>query len=1056
LRISTPLLIVSFLALHGGIACAQSNTGNFDIRQYSEGLGLSSSYVVGTVECPDGRLMVATKAGVELFDGRVFSELLLNNEPIDNVSTLSSNGNVIYMGLTDGGILRFHRSEVTQLNTGIEDQIKFLRADAKMGIIGVSRLGQLFILKGEQNTRHKLLDDESLVNAVVMPSESTLVLATNDGLFIVLLDANGKPTSVRPCLEAPRSRIMNLWHDAASDVLWVGTEDAGLFRVQKAGTNACSVQKITMNGFPFGEINSVYPDSKGRLWLGLAGKGLQCTDLPDAGGVVRPVQLLSDQSLQQHVIHGIVEDEESTIWISTFGGGLVQVLDRVFDHPFHADWLRQHRITRLFHDSQNRTWIGINKGIFLAKAEGTASQFTYHHLSGQTVTSIDESRDGALWIGTETNGLFRSPRESTAFSNIELPNGRLSNAINAVVIEKEQVHVCTKGGLYILDLSGRVKEFLSSVDGLPHNNILFAHTDRSGNTWIANQGNRISFYRDGKVHFLEDRNAQNITDVHHILESSDGRLWFATLGSGVFVLDNGTAHHIGEAEGLPSTYCYQLVPDDDGSVWVSHQKSISKISTQLKVEMVIGHQHLSPVANTMITSMFRDGDGRLWVTSTHGVVRYDPSIDRTRRSIPRLSIIGMRVNDEPVSMVDDLSLPFKQYSIAFEVSGISLRDPESIRYKYRLLGFSDAWSDEFSNHVIQFPRLEDGEYTLEVIASKNEGTWSTVPVSYSFIIEKPVWRTWPFIILCFIAIVAGVGGFVRYRTVKLMSDKVALETLVSERTEEIQYQKEEIEKSRDEIARYAKDITDSIKYAQRIQSAIFPEWESLKSILPDSFVFFRSKDIVSGDFFYAEKVGDLRIIAAVDCTGHGVPGGFMSIVANNLLSQAVKQMGLTKPSEILDYLNEGITNTLHQTYEESSVKDGLDIAVCTLNTKTRKLEFSGAYNPLYLFRNEELIIYRGDRFPVGMFVGEEAKRFSNVEIQLEPGDMFYIFSDGYADQFGGPRGKKLKLHGFRDLLIGIHTMPVDQQQKMLALKLDEWMGNHDQVDDIVIIGVRIT
>jgi len=1048
--------MLSMILLQGGVIFAQNSTGNFDLRQYSEGFGLTSSYVVGTVECPDGRLMVATKSGVELFDGRVFSELHNGSDPIDNVSALSSNDNVIYLGLTDGGILKFARGEISLMDTSIGDQIKFLRADSESGLLGVTRRGKVLTLKDGKSTTYPLLDDESLVNAVVMPSKKLLVLGTNDGLFIAEIDANGKPTSIRPCAEVPRSRILNLWHEESTDAIWVGTEDAGLFRIQKTDVNTCAVQRITLNGTSFGEVNSVYSDTKGRLWLGLASKGLQCTNQPDDQGVVRPIQLLNDQSLQQHVIHGIAEDEEGTIWASTFGGGLVQVLDRVFDHPFHADWLRQHRITRLYLDSQGRTWIGINKGIFLTKAEGTATQFTYHHLGGQTVTSIDESKDGALWVGTESNGLYRISKGSSTFTSIELPNGLLSNAVNALVIENDRVHACTKGGLYILNLSGRVKESLNSEDGLPHNNILFAHTDKSGNTWIANQGNRISYFRDGKVNFLENRSAQNITDVHHILESADGRLWFATLGSGVFVLDKGTAHHIGETEGLPSSYCYQLELDDDGNVWVSHQKSITKISQELKVEMVIGHQHLSPVANTMITSMFKDGEGRLWVTSTHGVVRYDPAIDKSRRSVPRLSIIGMRVNDEPVSMVENLSLPFKQYSVVFDVSGISLRDPESIRYKYRLLGFSDAWSDEFTQHSIQFPRLEDGEYTLEVVASKNEGAWSISPVTYSFEIKKPFYRTWPFFILFFIALVAGVGGFVRYRTVKLMSDKVELESLVSERTEEIQLQKEEIEKSRDEIARYAKDITDSIKYAQRIQSAIFPEWESLQAMLPDSFVFFRSKDIVSGDFFFAEKVGDLRIIAAVDCTGHGVPGGFMSIVANNLLTQAVKQMGLTKPSEILDYLNEGITNTLHQTYEESSVKDGLDIAVCTLNIKTRKLEFSGAYNPLYLFRNEELIIYRGDRFPVGMFVGEEAKRFSNIEVQLEPGDVFYIFSDGFADQFGGPRGKKLKLHGFRDLLMEIHKMPVDQQRTMLALKLDEWMGNLDQVDDIVILGIRIS
>jgi serine phosphatase RsbU (regulator of sigma subunit) len=457
----------------------------------------------------------------------------------------------------------------------------------------------------------------------------------------------------------------------------------------------------------------------------------------------------------------------------------------------------------------------------------------------------------------------------------------------------------------------------------------------------------------------------------------------------------------------------------------------------------------------MITFLFKDEDGNLWITSTHGVVKYNPRVDKASRVEPKLSISAMRIFESPVEMIQGMELPFNQYNISFDLSGISLRNPESIRYKYQLLGFSEVWSEEFSNSQIQFPRLEDGEYTLNVIASKNGGEWTKDPVSFSFIIAKPFYRTWPFYIIGFVLLFASVGGFVRYRTFKLVSDKQALEALVSERTEEIQQQKEHIEESRDEIARYAKDITDSIKYAQRIQSAIFPELDKTKSIFNDSFVFLRPKDLVSGDFFFAETVGDTSIFAAVDCTGHGVPGGFMSIVANNLLNQAVKQMGLTKPSEILNFLNLGITNTLHQTYEESSVKDGMDISICFLNMKEMTLQYAGAYNPMYLFRDGQLTIYGGDRFPVGMFVGEESKAFTNTEISVQKGDVVYIFSDGFADQFGGPKGKKLKLNGFRDILKELHDKPMNIQSELLALKLQDWMGKLEQVDDIVVMGVRI-
>jgi serine phosphatase RsbU (regulator of sigma subunit) len=288
-----------------------------------------------------------------------------------------------------------------------------------------------------------------------------------------------------------------------------------------------------------------------------------------------------------------------------------------------------------------------------------------------------------------------------------------------------------------------------------------------------------------------------------------------------------------------------------------------------------------------------------------------------------------------------------------------------------------------------------------------------------------------------------------------MRDKAELEQIVQDRTVEIQEQKSEIEKSRDEIAKYAKDITDSIKYAKRIQKAIFPAWQDIKDVLPEVVVFYQSKDLVSGDFYFAEKVGSKRIFAAVDCTGHGVPGGFMSIVANNLLQQAIKQVGLTSPADILNYASHGVTHTLHQTYEESSVKDGMDVAMCCWDEKNNTIEYAGAYNPLYIFRDGELLETKADRFPVGTFVGEDINKFKNHKIKAQSGDMIYVFTDGFADQFGGPNGKKFMMRRFRKLLTDIHDKPVEEQYQQLLKTFKQWKGNLDQVDDICVLGVKI-
>ncbi|MCC7302672.1 MAG: tetratricopeptide repeat protein [Bacteroidia bacterium] len=265
----------------------------------------------------------------------------------------------------------------------------------------------------------------------------------------------------------------------------------------------------------------------------------------------------------------------------------------------------------------------------------------------------------------------------------------------------------------------------------------------------------------------------------------------------------------------------------------------------------------------------------------------------------------------------------------------------------------------------------------------------------------------------------------------------------------------EINLRNEEIEEKNKDITDSIKYAKRIQEAILPPDEFRKELLPGSFVLYQPKDIVSGDFYWFERFGKCVMFAAVDCTGHGVPGAFMSIVGNNLLNRAVNEFGLSKPHLILNSVNRELTKTLHQESEESSVKDGMDISLCSFDPGTMKLEFSAAYNPLYLIRESQLIIVEGDKFPVGAFVGEEIRQFSLKEIALQKGDVLYIFTDGYSDQFGGPRGKKFKYRQLQQLLLSVHLLPPEQQKEKLLRTFLDWKGELEQVDDICIIGLRV-
>jgi len=290
------------------------------------------------------------------------------------------------------------------------------------------------------------------------------------------------------------------------------------------------------------------------------------------------------------------------------------------------------------------------------------------------------------------------------------------------------------------------------------------------------------------------------------------------------------------------------------------------------------------------------------------------------------------------------------------------------------------------------------------------------------------------------------------RALLLMRDELKereriLEKKVEERTREIAKQK-------DKISELYKDVTDSIKYAKRLQNSILPPDSQVKKALENSFVLYLPKDIVSGDFYWMNVLNKNELLfGAIDCTGHGVPGAFMSLVAYNGLNQAVREHNKIHPNEVLKDLNRIAGESLNKDHSVDFVRDGMDLAVCKLNKKTLDLEYSGAKNPIYIIRDKELMVYHADKISIGE--DNLNHEFTLNKIQLRKGDMLYLFTDGYVDQFGGEYGKKFKFAKFRDLLLEIAQKDVEEQHEILYNTIIKWQGNFEQLDDIMIFGIRV-
>ncbi len=273
--------------------------------------------------------------------------------------------------------------------------------------------------------------------------------------------------------------------------------------------------------------------------------------------------------------------------------------------------------------------------------------------------------------------------------------------------------------------------------------------------------------------------------------------------------------------------------------------------------------------------------------------------------------------------------------------------------------------------------------------------------------------------------------------------------IIEEQKNEVEKQKTVVELAHTELEEKNKEITDSIQYAKRIQNAILPPTKLVKEYLSESFIYYQPKDIVAGDFYWMEPLKNGVLFAAADCTGHGVPGAMVSVVCNNGLNRSVREYGLTDPGEILNKTREIVVQEFEKSEDE--VKDGMDIAICLL--EGNKLQYAGAHNPLWLIRNGELLETKANKQPIGKFDNPEP--YTTHSIDLLKGDSLYIFSDGYADQFGGEKGKKLKTTNFKKLLISIQKETMDKQRQLISEAFEDWKGELEQLDDICVIGVKI-
>jgi serine phosphatase RsbU (regulator of sigma subunit) len=517
---------------------------------------------------------------------------------------------------------------------------------------------------------------------------------------------------------------------------------------------------------------------------------------------------------------------------------------------------------------------------------------------------------------------------------------------------------------------------------------------------------------------------------------------------------------------------YELVEDPE-RIWVNIDNELGYILKN-RTDTIIS-MPFKGIDMGQINYIYPDAHRVCWFAADEGLVRFELDYKKDFNQDFNALIREIRITNDSVifdgtyftpvaiqnfprriilSQPDEMIpvLPHSLNDLHFRFSAPFFDDEQKILFSYKLEGDLDNWSEWSPQNNVNFTNLNKGSYKF-IVKARNVYGKESEPAKYSFTI-KPPWYLTPWAIAGYIAAFLFIIYLaVQISLIRLKRKNERLEQLVQQRTAEISAQNIE-------LARQKREITDSIRYAQRIQNAVLPSVKNIEKKVPEYFILLKPRDIVSGDFYWLSDTGTKIIIVAADCTGHGVPGAFMSMLGISCLNQIVNENKITEPDLILEKLREDVIRSLKQTGREGEQKDGMDMALCVVDFDNLTMEFAGAQNPLYLIRGNELIETKADRMPVAYY--EQMTKFTSRTIQLNQGDCFYMFSDGYADQFGGPQGKKFKYKALKELLVNIKEKPMSEQKEILEKTIQDWAtgsgteGTYfDQVDDILVVGIRI-
>jgi serine phosphatase RsbU (regulator of sigma subunit) len=1045
MRILTGLALGILLIVQPGISQKRQ------FRYFGVEQGLCHNFVYSLIEDQKGFLWAGTGNGLCRFDGQEFLQGSLRDSlPSDFVTTSfrDSRGN-IWFGHNEGSISLFDGSNFTIFSEAseIRSSITGFSEDENGTIFVSAQRSGIVVISPEGIPEYYRDEFEGFViSSSSYHQKGILLLGTFDGLYQIEY-RNGVFLNRSKIEAVPSINIPVIRMDKDNSLIYLGTQDKGLLVLRQTEDELNLVHQFLPKGMSQLNVQDVYLSENQEIWLSTFGEGVFQLKTPS---LVEDFVVLnhfrSDNGLPGNFVKQVTRDFEGNIWMATYGSGLVFLADETISfYPSLGERFGRNVLSMAF--SEDYAFFGGPNGLAgFPLSDPYAFEYwgPAQGLPEVPVISLAADQKGDLYIGTNSAGIFKLSAATGQVSRFYISVNLLANTVNSLTIEGDELWAGTNAGILLFSLPEREPRLFNTETGLPHNAIRDVSADQHGTIWASTKGSRLFSVKDNRSVSIADAELDFVT----IQTDSKGRLWAALFGHGVVMLEGDSLIQFTVDEGLLSNYSYGLTFDPEGNVWVGHRLGISRISAgDFRIRTYGLEAGISGDCN--FNALLTSPSGDILFGTTDGLVVYQTERAREMPS-PRPAITALYVSDQLWDHTKPVRLPYGAYKLRIEYRGISYSNPEKVKYRSRLEGYDLDWSELTAENVVIYPRIDDGTYEFLLITYNADGIPNETPLQLTISVQKPFWKQPWAIALFILIIILTVILIIKLREREQKRRIEILEREVSLRTAEIAEKNIELERKNN-------DITDSITYAKRIQGSILPPLHKLELQFPGSFVFYRPRDIVSGDFYWYDKVSDSKfLIVCADSTGHGVPGAFMSMIGTTLIKDICMRPNAQSPADVLQMLDHEVASMLNvaDTLDSENATDGMDLTVCEIDLKTNYMRFASAMRPVMLYHNNEMEYLRGSRYAIGgRDMGE--KEFENFGYQLKKGDLVYLFTDGYPDQFGGPYGKKYKIVRLKSLVEDICKLPVEKQELVISNEFINWKGDQEQVDDVLFMCIKI-